>query len=93
MVTFVKRLSWCTCAQERIRPEYAALASALEVNPVMGLEQPHFPDAVRHCRFVLTGTTVLLLVRYVPTNRPLHSPPAQQAPTLCQHARSITRAR
>ena len=57
------------CAQERIRPEYAALASELEVNPVTGLEEPHFPDAVRHCRFVLTVTTVLMLVRHVPTCR------------------------
>ena len=77
MVTLVKRLRWRSCAQERIRPEYATQASALEVNPVTGLEQPHFPDAVRHCRFVLTGTTVLMLVRHVPTNPPLHSPSAQ----------------
>ena len=47
--------------EERSRPEYNARAPTLEVNPITGVLEPHFPPAQRTMR-VFTGFAILVIM-------------------------------
>jgi len=47
--------------EERPRPEYNARAPTLEVNPITGVREPHFPPEQRTKR-VFTGFTILIIM-------------------------------
>lgn len=49
--------------QERPRPTFAALAPAVERNPVTGLLEPHFPEEKRFPRIVSGIAIVICMVR------------------------------
>ena len=50
--------------QERPRPTFAALAPAVERNPVTGLLEPHFPPEKRFPRVVSGIAIIGLMVQY-----------------------------
>lgn len=50
--------------QERPRPTFAALAPAVERNPVTGLLEPHFPPEKRFPRIVSGIAIIGLMVHY-----------------------------
>ena len=47
--------------EERPRPEYNARAPTLEVNPITGVLEPHFPPAQRTKR-IFTGFAILVIM-------------------------------
>ena len=53
--------------QERPRPTFAALAPAVERNPVTGLLEPHFPPEKRFPRVVSGIAIIGLMVQYFST--------------------------
>lgn len=61
-----RALVHCLCfsvfLQERPRPTFAALAPAVERNPVTGLLEPHFPEEKRFPRIVSGIAIVICMV-------------------------------
>uniref|UniRef100_A0AAY4BCP9 Anoctamin n=1 Tax=Denticeps clupeoides TaxID=299321 RepID=A0AAY4BCP9_9TELE len=47
--------------EERPRPEFAAMAPAMEHNPVTGVKEPYFPEKARISR-MLTGSMVIVIM-------------------------------
>ncbi|XP_029911758.1 anoctamin-7 [Myripristis murdjan] len=47
--------------EERPRPEFAAMAPAMEQNPVTGVKEPYFPEKARLSR-MLTGSMVIVIM-------------------------------
>ena len=52
--------------QERPRPTFAALAPAVERNPVTGLLEPYFPEERRFPRVVFGMAVIFTMVRGIP---------------------------
>ena len=49
--------------EERPRPEFAAKAPYLEKNPITGVREPAFPQAVRMKRIAAGSGIIILMVR------------------------------
>lgn len=47
--------------QERPRPEYAAMAPAMEKNPITGVKEPYFPQRERIPRMI-SGVAVIIIM-------------------------------
>uniref|UniRef100_A0A8B9M6C1 Anoctamin n=1 Tax=Accipiter nisus TaxID=211598 RepID=A0A8B9M6C1_9AVES len=47
--------------EERLQPQFAAMAPMTIINPVMGAEEPHFPKR-RHLHRILAGSTVITMM-------------------------------
>ncbi|XP_056129339.1 anoctamin-7 [Lampris incognitus] len=47
--------------EERPRPEFAAMAPAMEYNPVTGVKEPYFPEKARLTR-MFTGSMVIIIM-------------------------------
>uniref|UniRef100_H3CZZ3 Anoctamin n=1 Tax=Tetraodon nigroviridis TaxID=99883 RepID=H3CZZ3_TETNG len=47
--------------EERPRPEFAAMATTMEPNPVTGVKEPYFPEKTRMSR-MLTGSMVIVMM-------------------------------
>lgn len=54
--------------KEPPRPEFAAMAPAMEENPVTGVKEPYFPEKARISR-MLTGSMVIVIMVRVWTGR------------------------
>ena len=52
------------CVQERPRPEFAAMAPAMEENPVTGVKEPYFPEKARLSRMLTGSMVIVIMVRY-----------------------------
>ncbi|XP_078281128.1 anoctamin-7 [Rhinoraja longicauda] len=50
--------------EERPRPEFAAMAPAMEHNPITGINEPHFSERDRTSR-IITGSTVIIIMLFV----------------------------
>ena len=47
--------------EERPRPDYNARAPNMEVNPITGVMEPHFPK-IRRLRRIFTGFAIMLIM-------------------------------
>ena len=50
--------------QERPRPEFAAMAPAMEENPVTGVKEPYFPEKARLSRMLTGSMVIVIMVRH-----------------------------
>lgn len=49
--------------QEPPRPEFVAMAPAMEENPVTGVKEPYFPEKARISRMVTGSMVIVIMVR------------------------------